>query len=140
MDLIEQLISLIPTAKESSQPSFGELHHLGFLVSSDINLESEFKFERIIYHELMRSKMGYFWFCDIRIELIQPEYGSILHSSMPVNSPFSFDHSCYITSDINNNNFGIKISEFYTELFDRKVAFFLLSDLTKIELIEYDSI
>lgn len=136
MDLIEQLLSLIQSARNSIQSSFGELHHLGFLVSSDINMENEFKFERIIYHELMQSKMGYFWLCNMRIELIQPLSGSILYSSMPVNAPFSFDHCCYAISDINKNNQGIKISEFYTDLFDRKVAFFLLNDLTKIELIE----
>mgnify|MGYP001110647335 CR=1 FL=1 len=136
MDLVEQLINLIPSAKKSYQPSFGELHHLGFLVSSNINLENEFRFERIIFHELMQSKMGYFWHSDIRIELIQPEIGSILHSSMPVYNPFSFDHCCYKTTDIDNINVGIKISEFYTELFSSKVVFFLLNDLTKIEFIE----
>jgi len=134
--ICSQLLDQISLAQTFYNPSLGKLHHLGFLVGSGIDLNNNFNFEKLIFHELMKAKMGYFYYQDLCIELIQPLEGSILHAKQPQHSEYLFDHCCYEVTSIESFTTGINISNFYTELFGSNVAFFLLDDLTKIELIE----
>lgn len=135
MTLLNELNSQIQLGLQAIDVTYGEVHHLGFLLNSNVNLEYMFECQKIVYHDLMGAEMGYLIKNNLIIELIKPSASSILYSGVPKNSLIKFDHVCYKTKNLSELENCVKISEFYTELFDRKVAFYLDGNMKKIELI-----
>lgn len=130
---LKKLFNSIPFENQ-----LASIHHVGFLIPygmSDIDISSVCEKTCII--EILNAEVGFIRYNDLIIELISPiNKNSILYTASSKINEITFDHFGYLKSDSSfllEKNF-LKISKFYTCLFETDVEF-LIFDNTKIEIV-----
>ena len=131
----ELIYKKIPFGTELSR-----IHHVGFLIPSVMNhLDLKIICDKSCTINLLKAELGFKKYNNLIIELIKPiDKTSILYNSSIKIEQITFDHFGYLKSDLTIEKKCIKISKFYTSLFETQVEF-LLCKKKKIEIV-YDSL
>ena len=134
---LKKLFNSIPFENQLAR-----IHHVGFLIPfgmSNIDISSICEKNCII--EILNAEVGFIRYNNLIIELISPiNKKSILYNASCKINEITFDHFGYLKSDSSfllEKKF-LKISKFYTCLFETNVEFLIFNN-TKIELV-YDNI
>ena len=117
------------------------IHHVGFILPSNMsNIDLKKNCDKFCCIDVLKANVGYKLYNDILIELIQPkDKSSILFNSSNKITNITFDHFGYLNSNWSYEGIKyVKISKFYTCLFQTDVEF-ILSNNQKIEIV-YDNL
>ena len=134
---LKKLFNSIPFENQLAR-----IHHVGFLIPNGMsNIDISSICEKNCIIEILNAEVGFIRYNDLIIELISPiNKKSILYNACCKINKITFDHFGYLKSDssfLSEKKF-LKISKFYTCLFETNVEFFIFNN-TKIELV-YDNI
>lgn len=116
-------------------------HHVGFIIPFKMkNIDIKNICDKSCVIDVLKSEVAYKKFNNIIIELIRPiDEQSILFQSSRKIDDVVFDHFGYLSSELNLDEIKhIKISKFYTCLFETDVEFILINN-KKIEIV-YDNL
>jgi hypothetical protein len=132
----QKIYNLIPFGTEITN-----IHHVGFIIPSSMkNIDLKSLCDKFCVIDILKSEVGYKKFNNMIVELIKPiDEKSILFQSSKKINDVTFDHFGYSSSELSLKEIKhIKISKFYTCLFETEVEF-ILSNNQKIEIV-YDNL
>lgn len=132
----QKIYDLIPFGTEITN-----IHHVGFIIPSNMkNIDLKSLCDKFCVIDILKSEVGYKKFNNMIVELIRPiDEKSILFQSSKKINDVTFDHFGYSSSELSLKEIKhIKISKFYTCLFETEVEF-ILSNNQKIEIV-YDNL
>jgi hypothetical protein len=132
----KKIYNLIPFGKEITN-----IHHAGFIIPFKMkNIDLKSFCDKSCVIDILKSEVGYKKFNNMIIELIRPiDEKSILFQRSKKITDVTFDHFGYLSSELSLKEIEyIKISKFYTCLFETEVEF-ILSNNQKIEIV-YDNL
>ena len=132
----DKLFNLIPFENKITK-----IHHIGFLIPFDMSSIDLSKIcDKFCTINILQAEVGYKIHNGFIIELIKPiNQRSILFKSSCKISEITFDHFGYLNSNWSYEGIKyVKISKFYTCLFQTDVEF-ILSNNQKIEIV-YDNL